>query len=238
MLFRRISKHLADQNWVAVGIDFAIVVVGVFIGLQVANWNEARQDANDELATVSRLLGDFETHEKVLMERSARAEQLALTSARLLAIVQSGQEPADRDSVKELIFSCLGTSFRVSPPSSYTELLESGALSKLRSQSLREALVRFGQSKALWDYLDGEVWAQKSENSKFRQAMDVRISAEAFALGDYSLQTSMIKDYNWELLQLAETSIATIVEHHWKQQNLHRRNLTATRAVLARLRAE
>lgn len=32
MLFRRISKHVKDQNWIAVGIDFLIVVFGVWIG--------------------------------------------------------------------------------------------------------------------------------------------------------------------------------------------------------------
>ncbi|MEL6859245.1 MAG: hypothetical protein AAFO74_12730 [Pseudomonadota bacterium] len=43
MLLRRITKHVKDQNWFAVGIDFCIVVIGVFIGIQVANWNDARQ---------------------------------------------------------------------------------------------------------------------------------------------------------------------------------------------------
>ncbi|GHA93649.1 hypothetical protein GCM10009069_15920 [Algimonas arctica] len=42
MLLRSISKHVKDQNWFAVALDFVIVVGGVFIGLQVANWNEAR----------------------------------------------------------------------------------------------------------------------------------------------------------------------------------------------------
>ena len=42
MLFRRIKAHVEKENWFAVGVDFAIVVIGVFIGLQVANWNEAR----------------------------------------------------------------------------------------------------------------------------------------------------------------------------------------------------
>ncbi|MDB2438095.1 hypothetical protein N9W89_05225 [Hellea sp.] len=40
MLFRRIKAHVEKENWFAVGIDFLIVVVGVFIGIQVANWNE------------------------------------------------------------------------------------------------------------------------------------------------------------------------------------------------------
>ncbi|WP_133566446.1 DUF6090 family protein [Marinicella litoralis] len=42
MLLRSVSKHVKDQNWFAVFVDFLIVVVGVFIGIQVANWNENR----------------------------------------------------------------------------------------------------------------------------------------------------------------------------------------------------
>ncbi len=49
MLLRRMTQHIKNQNWFAVGLDFVIVVVGVFIGIQVANWNEARTE--DELAS-------------------------------------------------------------------------------------------------------------------------------------------------------------------------------------------
>ncbi len=42
MLLRRITQHVKDQNWFAVFVDFLIVVVGVFIGIQVANWNDER----------------------------------------------------------------------------------------------------------------------------------------------------------------------------------------------------
>ena len=42
MLLRRVLEHVKDQNWTAVAIDFVIVVVGVFIGIQVSNWNESR----------------------------------------------------------------------------------------------------------------------------------------------------------------------------------------------------
>lgn len=44
MLLRRITQHIKEQNWFAVVLDFLIVVVGVFIGLQVSNWNDARSD--------------------------------------------------------------------------------------------------------------------------------------------------------------------------------------------------
>lgn len=41
MLLRRVTENVKAQNWTAVALDFVIVVVGVFIGIQVANWNAA-----------------------------------------------------------------------------------------------------------------------------------------------------------------------------------------------------
>lgn len=60
MLLRRIAKHVKDQNWFAVGLDFLIVVIGVFIGLQVANWNDARLQKADERQLVKRLADEAE----------------------------------------------------------------------------------------------------------------------------------------------------------------------------------
>jgi hypothetical protein len=42
MILRRLTANLRAQNWTAIAIEFFIVVVGVFIGTQVANWNQAR----------------------------------------------------------------------------------------------------------------------------------------------------------------------------------------------------
>jgi|GEM_PF-142126 len=39
MILRRPTKHVKDQNWFAVGLDFVIVVAGVFLGIQIGNWN-------------------------------------------------------------------------------------------------------------------------------------------------------------------------------------------------------
>lgn len=42
MILQRIKDNLRTQNWTAIGIEFFIVVAGVFLGTQVANWNQAR----------------------------------------------------------------------------------------------------------------------------------------------------------------------------------------------------
>lgn len=42
MILRRLTANLRAQNWTAITIEFLIVVVGVFIGTQVSNWNQDR----------------------------------------------------------------------------------------------------------------------------------------------------------------------------------------------------
>jgi hypothetical protein len=48
MILRRVIAHARNQEWTAIVIDFVIVVAGVFVGIQVSNWNTDRQ--NRELA--------------------------------------------------------------------------------------------------------------------------------------------------------------------------------------------
>ena len=55
MLLRSVTKHVKNQNWLAVGIDLVIVVVGVFIGIQVANWNEVQNNRAGLTASLERL---------------------------------------------------------------------------------------------------------------------------------------------------------------------------------------
>src|SRR4051812_39978670 len=55
MILRRITEHLKQQHWTAIAIDLGIVVLGVFIGLQVNNWNEARNDRARERIYLERL---------------------------------------------------------------------------------------------------------------------------------------------------------------------------------------
>jgi len=61
MILRRISVHVKDQNWFAVGLDFVIVVIGVFIGIQVSNWNAAREDRSNETLYLGYLAEDLQS---------------------------------------------------------------------------------------------------------------------------------------------------------------------------------
>jgi hypothetical protein len=62
------TKQLRGQNWVSVAIELAIVVVGVFIGIQAANWNQARQERQETRELLSQLQTELTTFHGFLDE--------------------------------------------------------------------------------------------------------------------------------------------------------------------------
>ncbi|OGT56195.1 MAG: hypothetical protein A3E01_04855 [Gammaproteobacteria bacterium RIFCSPHIGHO2_12_FULL_63_22] len=59
MILRRLSQSLKEQNWTAIWIEFVLLVAGVFLGIQVSNWNEAQADARLGRDYVRRLTRDL-----------------------------------------------------------------------------------------------------------------------------------------------------------------------------------
>ena len=84
MILRRFTKHIAEQNWFAVGLDVLVVITGIFLGMQVTEWNENR---NNSLRTMALLeafraeMGDF-TSVYVKVERNVSAGLMAFDTAR------------------------------------------------------------------------------------------------------------------------------------------------------------
>ncbi len=58
MILRRLSQSLKQQNWTAIVIEFILLVSGVFLGIQVSNWNEARVERALEANYISSLAID------------------------------------------------------------------------------------------------------------------------------------------------------------------------------------
>ena len=87
MLLRRVIEHVKAQNWTAVGLDFVIVVVGVFIGIQVANWNEERTFVAKEKELLAELKLEIENNNSaaiVMHENYASAHAAAKRSIAFL----------------------------------------------------------------------------------------------------------------------------------------------------------
>ena len=58
MILRRLAQNLKQQNWTAIWIEFVLLVCGVFLGIQVSNWNEDRKDLALEAVYLQRIAAD------------------------------------------------------------------------------------------------------------------------------------------------------------------------------------
>lgn len=64
MIFKRMAANLRAQNWLAIVIEIGIVIVGVFIGTQVSNWNAGRL----EKVETRRMLAQLDPNLKVMAD--------------------------------------------------------------------------------------------------------------------------------------------------------------------------
>jgi len=55
MILRRLAALISEHNWFTVLLEIFIVVVGIFIGLQVDDWNETRKEHVREVEYLLRI---------------------------------------------------------------------------------------------------------------------------------------------------------------------------------------
>ena len=133
MLLRRITEHVKDQNWTAVALDFVIVVVGVFVGIQVANWNDARTNAYREVEMLATIYDELQK-DRVEFQNGKEAAMATISSASYVleaaGLDVSGQLAMPISSAPELAIS-----------SSYASIPESITLSEDQKQRLWSSIV-------------------------------------------------------------------------------------------------
>jgi len=61
MIYKRVAARLRAQDWLAITIEVGIVIVGVFIGTQVSNWNQERLEKRETQRMVTQLDPQLQT---------------------------------------------------------------------------------------------------------------------------------------------------------------------------------
>lgn len=156
MIGRRIRKHVRQQNWFAVSIDLLIVVVGVFIGIEVSNWNEARQVRAEERRYYSQvradLVSDVQTFQFAQQRSRLNDAQAQLALSALEGSV-TDHSPAD---VAMALHRGAFLYLPVANRTTFDELISTGNLSLLRDHALKRRISEyyssFEQSRQ-WDVL-------------------------------------------------------------------------------------
>lgn len=89
MILRRLAQNLKQQNWTAIWIEFVLLVAGVFMGIQVSNWNEARADRAAYEAALGRLGEEIDTNLAYLDGFDLEQAQDIATGSKALTVLQS-----------------------------------------------------------------------------------------------------------------------------------------------------
>jgi hypothetical protein len=232
MLLRRFTKHLRDQNWVAIGIEFVIVVLGVFLGIEVSNWNEARRQADAERATLTRLAEEFASVEEELARAVNNYATTIESTGALMAALRAGQPPADETTFRRHLRDAQYIWDAPAQSVTYSELVATGALSRLSEAPLRAALTRYGHH--------AERYARK-----LPQALAVVLAPDSNYLNAVSWSAdpaewetaNAIVGYDWTLLIASKAELQSWLTY---QTDLHahcRQQLEEVRTVLALLRS-
>ncbi|MCA8886263.1 MAG: hypothetical protein KDA35_06545 [Hyphomonadaceae bacterium] len=143
MILRRVIDHFRKQEWTAIAIDFVIVVIGVFIGIQVANWNEARLDAQRERAYLVALQGDFREVIAELEHDIARYDDIADSMTFLLEQSRMTQSDASLDQLNQAAGQLIAMEGTSIVSDTYSNLTGSGDLSIIKRQALKDAMASF-----------------------------------------------------------------------------------------------
>ncbi len=141
MILRRVMEHVKTQNWTAVGLDFVIVVVGVFIGIQVSNWNAARGERAKEYGYLVRLHEDLEKSiETIDRTISLLKRQSAGQEAFINALAQCSV-PDEVSGEVEYAISTLGyINAPIFSSRTYDELTSSGSFDIIENEEIKTGL--------------------------------------------------------------------------------------------------
>ncbi|WP_438865378.1 hypothetical protein [Neptunicella sp.] len=168
MLLRSVIKQVQQQNWIAILIDFLIVVVGVFVGLQVTNWNEARIEEQQSEVFSQRL-----THD--LLEEAWNYQFLieyygdVLDNANRAVAVLEGRVEMSDETLLIAAYRATQYSLDTRMRSTYDELTATGKLDLIKSPLLRDTAMR------IYNFSLFETIRSAGENSAYRQTFRMLI---------------------------------------------------------------
>lgn len=136
MLLRRVIEHVKSQNWTAVALDFVIVVVGVFIGIQVSNLNTARETRKLSEEFAERLTADLEVEAWQYAYIVEYYDDVLASADRALAILQGAEDGSDEEL---LISAYRATQFTQDDHrrATFDEIIAAGAIGLIRDLELR-----------------------------------------------------------------------------------------------------
>lgn len=169
MILRRLTQSLKEQNWTAIVIEFVLLVIGVFLGIQVGNWNQEREQRNMSVAFSARLREDLRREQWVEQMVIEYNRQVRKNAEHTLAALDGRQSLSDEQF---LISAYRATQYLYSNSnrSTYNELVSTGTMDLIADVRLRKIA-----NDAFTTPLYGQI-TERAQNSEYRKLFRETVS--------------------------------------------------------------
>jgi len=159
MILRRVIQHVKKQEWTAIAIDFMIVVLGVFVGIQVSNWNAERETKIKSAVFTERLKTDLRGEAWGYEYLILYNKDILANAERVLSVMAGEADMSD----EQFVISAYRASqykYNVRQRATYDEMISTGSIDLISDQTLRRTAVEIYTS-TLFDEISRD--GQKSE---------------------------------------------------------------------------
>jgi len=141
VFLRRFVNQLTDQNWFTVVLEILVVITGIFLGLQLTDWNEERKNRIEEQSYLQRILADLDDSLQQQSHQIKRATDEIEALLYLIRHLEAGTyEEADKSLLLEGLDSTSSIFFPITNFTTIREMQSSGKLILIRDLELRSAI--------------------------------------------------------------------------------------------------
>ncbi len=220
MLLRNISKHVKEQNWFAVALDFFIVVAGILIAFQITNWNEARQAKTRETAVLLQLEEEFSVIRSTLAKQITIRKEYVETIGALITTLEGSGPPANDATIKTALENATNTGRRPAQSAAYLQLMADGGLTTLTNDGLQKALIRYAALLERDEFLHPtlmELVTQEISTNSYRDYNIRNITRNGAAIDtaqDNKQANNVIRSYDLDGLRRFENRYETLYMLH------------------------
>lgn len=198
MIINRLVQSLRRRDWFTVVVEIVIVVVGVFIGIEVSNWNEDRQNRILAESHLERLVSDLESEaiawEDVLQYFSTTRKH----AGSALQAFHSDVETLDESFLIDLYQASQERNLSIRT-ATYDELLATGGIEFLPERVSREILgIHYDLSQRIQRVV-GDI---TNYRPVLRRYMDYRVQE---AIVDACGDTYITHEFGYRGIELPET---------------------------------
>lgn len=142
MILRRIANGIKDQDWFVVFVELLIVVVGIYIGLQVDDWNKELENKGVTQTYYARLIDDLMNEKESLEFRIRYYEVAHKHGFSALKTLNSDDGQKNGKFLVDLYQASQIWPY-VPQRSTYDEMLASGIAKAIPDQLLRTQLANY-----------------------------------------------------------------------------------------------